>query len=280
MLEALCVLTPAGGLAQESNPVDGQAVAVAATLPDVIAPPGLESGPVFGPVFGPVSRDALTLTSVAAPEALTYAGLWQQTGQGQTGQGTPVTEKPMKPQVESEIIVEGMVSYGNYQIFAAGTDSKLYDAGVEYDRHTWGKFLGARFDYVAEFTPFVLLNQPAVTDKWGNPMSKDRKYVPGVGIAPIGFRWMWRAKKQWRPYLEAKGGIIGFTQKALSNDATYENFSLQSCMGVQVMMTQRVGLRLGLFSDFHFSNAFITDYNPGLDVMNANLGISWHFHDP
>jgi hypothetical protein len=36
-------------------------------------------------------------------------------------------------------------------------------------------------------------------------------------------------------------------------------------------------LRLGLFSDFHFSDDFIVAVNPGLDVMNANLGLSYHF---
>jgi hypothetical protein len=48
-------------------------------------------------------------------------------------------------------------------------------------------------------------------------------------------------------------------------------------MGVQVKIKENWGLRLGLFSDFHFSNAFIVPTNPGLDVMNANLGISYHF---
>jgi hypothetical protein len=48
-------------------------------------------------------------------------------------------------------------------------------------------------------------------------------------------------------------------------------------MGVQVRINQRWGLRLGLFGDFHFSNAFIVQSNPGLDVMNANLGLSYHF---
>jgi hypothetical protein len=42
-------------------------------------------------------------------------------------------------------------------------------------------------------------------------------------------------------------------------------------------MNERWGLRLGLFGDFHFSNAFIVPVNPGLDVMNANLGLSYHF---
>jgi len=40
---------------------------------------------------------------------------------------------------------------------------------------------------------------------------------------------------------------------------------------------RKMGLRLGLFSDFHFSDDFIVAVNPGLDVMNANLGLSYHF---
>jgi hypothetical protein len=42
-------------------------------------------------------------------------------------------------------------------------------------------------------------------------------------------------------------------------------------------MTQRVDMRFGLFGDFHFSNAYITSFNPGLDVMNSQLAVSYHF---
>jgi hypothetical protein len=116
---------------------------------------------------------------------------------------------------------------------------------------------------------------------WGDPYpiseKYNRVYVPGIGLSPIGFRLQWRNKKAIRPYVEAKGGLLVFTQKVPSNQATYVNFSMQSATGVQVTMTDRWGLRLGLFSDFHFSDAFIVPVNPGLDVMNANLGLSYHF---
>jgi len=180
-----------------------------------------------------------------------------------------------------ELIVEGLMSYGNYKIFASGYDEKLFTAGVEYDRHSWGHFLKAQVDYVAEFLPFVLLDKPLYTDIYGNPVPKKdkaiREYVPGIGISPIGFRLQWRNNKAIKPYLEAKGGLIAFTKKVPSTEATYENFSLQSAFGVQVKMSDRWGLRLGLFSDFHFSNDFIVPVDPGLDVMNANLGVSYHF---
>lgn len=193
-----------------------------------------------------------------------------------------VTAQPAKPPVESDLIPEGLVSYGNYKIFASGYDEKLFTAGVEYDRHSWGYFLKARVDYVAEVLPFVLLDKPLYTDQWGNPVPKKdkniREYVPGLGISPIGFRLLWRDQKAIKPYLEAKGGMIAFTKKVPSTQSSYENFSLQSAMGVQVKMNERWDIRLGLFSDFHFSNAFVVAANPGLDVMNANLGFVYHLH--
>lgn len=207
-------------------------------------------------------------------EALTPPGADAATGS--ETQGGNWFKRP----VESEIIVEGMASYGNYKIFASGYDDKLYTAGVEYDRHSWGQFLGAQMDYVAEVLPFVLLNKPVYTDQWGNPLyskGRAREYVPGLEIAPIGFRWQWRSKKAIKPYLEAKGGMIGFTKKVPATQASYESFTLQSAMGVQVKMNERWGLRLGLFNDFHFSNAFVVPSNPGLDVMNSSLGLSYHF---
>jgi len=190
--------------------------------------------------------------------------------------------KPAKPPVESDLIPEGLVSYGNYKIFASGYDDKLFTAGVEYDRHSWGYFLKARVDYVAEVLPFVLLDKPLYTDQWGNPIPKKekniRQYVPGFGFSPIGFRLLWRDQKAIKPYLEAKGGMLVFTKKVPAAQSAYENFSLQSAMGIQVKMNERWDIRLGLFSDFHFSNAFVVASNPGLDVMNANLGFVYHLH--
>ena len=184
---------------------------------------------------------------------------------------------PAKQPVESELIVEGMASYGNYRIFASGTDCKLYTGGLEYDRHSWGNFLKARLDYVGEVLPLVILNEPVKADIWGNPMSYNHKLVPGFEFSPIGFRMMWRNKTAIEPYLTAKGGLIAFPVKVISTEATYVNFSLQSGFGVQARLTDRFGLRLGLWNDFHFSNAFMVPVNPGLDVMNANLGLSYHF---
>ena len=180
--------------------------------------------------------------------------------------------------VESQIIFEGQGSFGNYTIFAQGEDSKLFTAGVEYDRHSWGCFLNAHVYYVGEFLPFVLLDQPAVLNYYGIPRSTDKQLVPGIGITPIGFRLLWRDRHAIQPYLMAKGGILVFTQKAESPNASYENISLRSEVGLQIRMTHKVDLRMGM-GDYHFSNGFVVPSNPGLDVMSYMGGIVWHWKE-
>ena len=187
---------------------------------------------------------------------------------------------PVKQKVPADIVLEGLASYGHYKIFASGSGAKLYTAGIEYDRHSWGSFLGAEMDYTAEILPVVLLDEAQKSDVWGTPITPKRQIVPGIGISPIGFRLLWRPDRAWKPYLMAKGGMIAFTQKVLSQAATYESFSLQSAVGFQARVSPRFDMRFGVFSDFHFSDAFMVPVNPGLDVMNANVGLVYHLHRP
>jgi hypothetical protein len=187
--------------------------------------------------------------------------------------------KPHRHTPESEIAVEGLYSYGNWQIFAAGTDEELYTAGFEYDRHSWGHFIGAEMDYAADFMPLVLLREPKILNPYGIRRSRkgDDVYLHGLAFSPIGLRMEWRHNKAFRPYMTVLGGAIGFTQKALSPDASYFDFTLHETVGFYLRMSQQVDVRFGIFGDFHFSNAYMTQYNPGLDVMNSNLALSYHF---
>ena len=190
---------------------------------------------------------------------------------------TPVeTKKPARQPVESELIVEGEGSFGHYRIFASADSSKLYEGGVEYDRHSWGYFLKARMDYVAEVLPAVLLSQPIKADTWGDQLAPPKQELYGVGFSPIGFRMLWRSNKSIKPYFIFKGGMFIFDKKALSPDAAYENFSFQVGIGIQARLTRRLDLRAG-YADIHFSNAFMVPINPGLDVMSFNSGLSYHF---
>ena len=177
--------------------------------------------------------------------------------------------------VESEIIVEGINSFGHFHLLANSWWSYLSAAGIEYDRHSWGNFIGARVDYVAEFLPVVILRQPSKTDIWGNPHSKSHETVPGIGISPIGMRLLWNNDGHLKPYLLIKLGMTGYTQKVFSQYASYENFTLQQGLGMQVKLTDRWDFRAG-FAVFHQSNGFAVPSNPGLDELTYNAGLSYH----
>jgi hypothetical protein len=177
--------------------------------------------------------------------------------------------------VESELIFEGMNSVGHFKIFANSWWSYLSTGGVEYDRHSWGSFIGARVDYSAEILPVVILRQPSETDIWGNPRSKSHETLPGVAVFPIGMRLIWRDGARFKPYYVIKGGIAGYTQKAFSQFAAYENLGLDQSIGMQFRINGRTDLRTG-FGVFHQSNGFLVPSNPGLDEMNWNVGLSYH----
>ena len=189
----------------------------------------------------------------------------------------PNGESSSRTPVESEIIFEGMNSVGHFHIFANSWWSYLSTGGIEYDRHSWGNFIGARVDYSAEILPVVILRQPTETDIWGNPLGAgrtNREVVPGVGILPIGMRLLWLDGKRVKPYYVIKAGMTGYTKKTFSQYAAYENFCLDQSVGMQFRLNDRMDFRAG-FGVFHQSNGFVVPSNPGLDAMMYSGGISY-----
>jgi len=189
---------------------------------------------------------------------------------------SPAADKGQhKEQPESELTLEGINSFGHFHLFANSWWSYLHVGGIEYDRHSWGRFIGARRDYVAEVLPVAILRQPSATDVYGNRRSRTFESIYGVGISPVGMRLLWLDKKPVKPYYTVKGGVLAFDKKSISQYAAYLNFSLEQSVGVQVRVTDRVEVRGG-FEVFHFSNAFMVPSNPGLDSMTYTGGITMH----
>jgi len=176
---------------------------------------------------------------------------------------------------DREVIFQTMDSFAHFHFFVNSWWSNLYLGGVEYDRHSWGRFAGARMDYAADVLPVAILHQPAKADVWGNPLTTSHVNNPGLAVSPVGMRLLWRDGKSFKPYYLMKGGLVFFTQKALSDKSAYENFTMQVSMGAQFKLTDRWDLRTGLLY-FHLSDAFIVPSNPGLDSATYNLGLSYH----
>jgi len=190
------------------------------------------------------------------------------------------TKSTGKQPVASEIAQTNLVSYGNFKLFGAAVRCNIWTAGVEYDRHVWGRHLKAQVDYVVEVLPFVLLSEPASADKWGNPTSPYQQLVHGLGVSPFGFRFLWRSDTRVKPFLIGKLGVLAFPQKVLSQSASYANFNIQGEGGVQIKMTDRMDLRLVPLEYFHFSNGYLAASNPGFDELGVNFGISYHLGKP
>lgn len=187
-----------------------------------------------------------------------------------------VTSRPSPPKrpPAQDIAVEGGGSFGHYRIFAGGSDSKQYIGGVEYDRNSWGTFLKARMDYSAELLPIMRLNEPATTDIWGDVVGPGRKIIYGAGFSPIGFRMIW-GRHAVRPFFSAKAGLDVWNHKFMTRSGSYEQFTLHESIGALIKMTDRYDLRVDI-GDFHQSNGFMTDINPGLDVASYNAAIVYH----
>jgi hypothetical protein len=187
----------------------------------------------------------------------------------------PVSESSSRTPVESEIIFEGLESVGHFHIFADSWWSYLSAGGIEYDRHSWGKFIGARVDYSAGILPVLILRQPSHTNFWGRPIAPGQETAPGLNISPIGMRMIWRDGKRFKPYYVIKGGMSGYTRKTFAPTGSYEDFSLQQSIGIQSKLNDRWDCRAG-FEVFHQSNGFVVPNNAGLDAMMLGAGLSYH----
>ena len=185
------------------------------------------------------------------------------------------SSKGVKKPVQSELIFETSNSFGHITLLADTWWSYLNVGGVEYDRNSWGNFIGARRDYVAEIMPVAILRQPTKTDVWGDPLAQGHKIVPGLAVLPIGMRLLWRDGKTWKPYFLIKFGMVGFTQKAISQYATYQNMLVQGTTGIQFSLSDRWDVRTGV-SILHISNFMMTPSNPGTDQMMYTAGFSYH----
>lgn len=180
---------------------------------------------------------------------------------------------------DPQITLEGGSSIGNVHVFAYAEGRRINPIGMEYGRHSWGGLLGARVDYVAEFLPVVLLNEPAVYGADSRALTTARQTHYGVGFSPVGVRLLWRRNGNLKPYLIGKGGLLYFRSHVLSPEASKLNFSAQFGGGLQTALSRGMELRLGC-TDFHFSNGDISARNPGIDFMYLNAGLVFRFGAP
>jgi hypothetical protein len=192
---------------------------------------------------------------------------------------TAASQSASRHPVESELSLESLNSVGHIHLFSDEWFSNLNLAAVEYDRHSWGRVIGADLDYAGEILPVIILRQPSVTDVYGDRLALNRETVFGIGVLPVGARLMWFSHGHVKPFYGIKAGMTGYTKKVFSRYASYQDFALDQSVGVQFRLSQRMDLRTA-FGFLHQSNGFVVPSNPGLDEMNWSAGLSYHLGRP
>jgi len=123
--------------------------------------------------------------------------------------------------------------------------------------------------YTAAIIPAGILRQPAETTR-----NIPRHSVYGFGVMPVGFLVTFLRPRKVQLVAEANGGIIASTEPIpiRAPDATGLNFLFDFGAGVRIRVRDRSALTFG-YRFLHISNAYTTDFNPGVD--NNVLYISY-----
>lgn len=177
-------------------------------------------------------------------------------------------------QVKDEFQVVGGFSVGNVHYFGYSDNRKVYPFGVEYDHRYFPGLGRLHLEYVAEVLPVVLLDEPAKYGVNGKALTTDRKIVYGFGFTPVGWRLMFRKPGQIQPYVIGKGGVLYFADRVLSTEGTQVQWNAQFGLGFQKTVSDKLGFRVA-YNDFHFSNGNIGKHNPGIDLMEIQMGLTY-----
>jgi hypothetical protein len=147
-------------------------------------------------------------------------------------------------------------------IIGIETDRRFALAGFSYSFRCWA-WNSVSISYTGEMMPAAILIQPG-----GHA-------VYGFAITPLGFTMDVGRRRKVHPFGEVNVGIIASTEPIPERqpDATGLNFVVELGSGVRWKTGRRSALSAG-YKFLHISNAFTTNFNPGMDNNVFYVGYS------
>jgi hypothetical protein len=153
-------------------------------------------------------------------------------------------------------------------------DRKLVLAGFMYSYKCWTA--GAvDISYTVGAFPLTFLFQPAQP----NFRSGTRQLIPahavyGAAVLPVGFTTH-LGRRALQPFFGIHGGIIASTEPIPVNaaDATGLNFLFDFSPGISIKISSHQAVNVG-YKFLHISNAYTTNFNPGVDNNVVFIGFS------
>lgn len=182
-------------------------------------------------------------------------------------------DAPQQP--HREVHFETGASIGNLHLFAYDDNRALHPVGVEYDRPWVRSVLKGNLQYVSEVLPIIILSAaPRVAE--GSPaLGSARKHQYGFGLAPAGFRLLWRETGLLQPYFGMKGGAAYFMNRVANGQGTRMQLLAEFSAGAEKALSNRWGFRAG-FSDFHMAGIG-SGRHQASDFLYFNGGVSYRF---
>jgi hypothetical protein len=134
------------------------------------------------------------------------------------------------------------------------SDTSLWMAGGRA-----GKFLTDNLELDLEFSPAFFVFQ--------------EETVYGASFTPILLKLNLKRSGTVIPYLEGGAGIL-VTKSQVPERTSRFNFTPQAGFGLQIFSNERRAVRIGA-RYLHISNGGIAHRNPGINSMQAVLGLEW-----
>jgi lipid A 3-O-deacylase PagL len=142
----------------------------------------------------------------------------------------------------------------------------VWNMGLRYgviltDAHGPG-FLRGRLEYAVDAVPISLIFQPGAV-------------AYGAGVNPFAFKWLFDRRGRVAPYFEFGGGVL-FTSRDVPTGVSNINFASGSAIGANVGHGKAhwsMEVRW-----LHISDAGLTAYNPGINLIQARVGVGWFHH--
>ncbi len=147
-------------------------------------------------------------------------------------------------------------------IIGTETGRRFALGGFSYSFRCWA-WNSVSISYTGEIMPAAVLIQPG------------GRAVYGFAVTPLGFTMDFARRRTVHPFAEVNVGIIASTEPIPERqpDATGLNFLVDFGGGVRWKMGRRNALSAG-YRFLHISNAFTTNFNPGVDNNVFYVGYS------
>ncbi len=150
---------------------------------------------------------------------------------------------------------------GGHSVAGGTKNTGVFNLGLRYG---WvltdprgPSFLRGSFEYAIDAVPMFLVFQPA-------------NAAYGVGVNPLGLKWIFVPRGRIAPYFELGGGTL-FTTHNVPSGTSSVNFTSGAALGFHHLgdkLTWSLDVRY-----MHISNAGLTSPNPGINTVQVRIGL-------